>query len=164
MTELQVEDLATWSADKLSALGGLSVSARQEVFGGSFGESLTAWHAGPAEHVLGLGFSYAGQAVGMTLFKRPPLSPDWVPADAASIHGLKIATPWQGRGWGHSAFRLAVGRMSAVWPTVNRLVLSVDADNVAATAVYRRFGMADWGARFEGRVGPEYRFEVALTR
>jgi len=41
-------------------------------------------------------------------------------------------------------------------------MLAVDADNTAAIAVYRSFGMDDSGAIYEGRNGPEHRFKISL--
>jgi len=81
----------------------------------------------------------------MTLFKQPPLSPSWVAENAATIHGLKIATPWQKQGFGHTAFALAIDALKNEWPLISKLMLAVDADNTAAIAVYRAFGMAQCG-------------------
>jgi ribosomal protein S18 acetylase RimI-like enzyme len=147
---------------EFKALGMLRVSARQEFLGGSFLESLDAWHQGPAAHVLGLCFLFRNEPIGLTLFKSPPKSPSWVTANGASVHGLKIARPWHGRGWGHIAFRLAVARLMKEWPTTKSLVLAVDADNTPALAVYRAFGMTDCGPVFEGRHGPEHRLGYSL--
>jgi len=96
----------------------------------------------------------------MTLFKRPPLSPGWVSKDSATIHGLKIATPWQRRGPGHKAFSLAVNQLKHTWPTVSTLMLGEDSDNEAALAVYREYGMIDSGLIFKGNDGLDNRFEI----
>jgi len=157
-----VQDLTTLTEAQLTALGELQVSEQQEVFGGSFAESLEAWQKAPSSQILGLCFRFRGQPVGMTLFKRPPLSPAWAPACAASIHGLKISETWQGQGWGHNAFRLAVHRLKEEWPETTTLVLAVDAGNAAALAVYRAFGMADSGPIYDGTNGREHRLEVSL--
>ncbi len=162
MPELTVRDMSTLDATRLAALAALRVSERQDFLGGSFEESLEAWRAGSADSMLGLCFFWADRPVGLTLFKRPPLSPAWVAPEAASLHGLKIATPWQGRGWGHEALRISVARLRRHWPEVTTLVLEVDAENAAALAVYRGLGMSDRGPVFAGAHGPEHRMRLSL--
>ena len=161
---LVVQNLNSLSPSHRAQLGELRVSEPQEFFGGSFAESLEAWQIGPSGHVLGLCFLVEDQPVGMTLFKLPPQSPDWVSADAASIHGLKIATPWQGRGWGKTAFRLAIDRLAIQWPSAKTLMLAVDAENAAALKVYKGFGMTDSGPVFKGNHGLEHRMSVSLSQ
>ena len=94
--------------------------------------------------------------MGLAIFKRSagPLS------RVASIHGLKIAAPWQGRGWGHTVFRLAVDYLKAAWPDVESLKLAVDAENLLAIAVYRAFGVRDGGPVFQGPNGNEHRMVI----
>ncbi|MEM1130951.1 MAG: GNAT family N-acetyltransferase [Pseudomonadota bacterium] len=161
-TALGVENLAAMGPASHAALGRLRLPEWQEEMAGGFAESLATWHAGPPGQILGLCFLLRAKPVGMTLFKRPPLSPDWTPADAASLHGLKIAEPWQGRGWGHHVLHLAVTALAQEWPHTARVVLAVDAGNASARAVYRRFGMTDRGPVHEGRLGREHRLEIAL--
>lgn len=160
---LDVQNLMALGDPELAKLGELRVSKRQEFLGGSFSESLNAWRKAPPQQVLGLCFLFGTAPVGLTLFKRPPLSPPWASVDAATIHGLKIATPWQGRGWGHIAFGLAVHRLKEEWPDRSTLMLAVDADNAAALAVYRAFGMIDSGPIFDGHHGREHRLRVTLN-
>ena len=113
--------------------------------------------------MLGVVFFLENSPVGMTLFKRPPLSPSWASRSAATIHGLKIAKPWQGRGLGHQSFKLAVHHLRKEWPAITKLTLAVDADNTAALSVYRAYGMIESRAVFEGINGPEYRLEISLV-
>lgn len=75
-TDLEVRDLASLSDAVLSSLSQLKISEWQEIKGGSFLESLEAWREGPTEYIVGLCFLIEDQAVGMTLFKRPPLAYD----------------------------------------------------------------------------------------
>ncbi len=160
--KLRAQNLISLSKAQRMSLGDLRVSERQEFWGGSFTESLDVWEAGPSDQVFGLFFLLAALPIGMTLFKRPPLSPDWAPADTATIHGLKIATPWQRQGWGHKAFDLAIEHLRKEWPTTLNLMLAVDADNASALAVYRAHGMTDNGAIFSGNHGPEHRLALPL--
>lgn len=160
--DLAVSDLKDLSAAEFAELAQLRVTERQEYFGGSFAESLEAWRAGPRDKVLGLAILGGQQPIGMTLFKRPPLSPDWVTDDSASIHGLKLALPWQGLGLGHRALELAVRFLAQAWPKTRTLMLAVDADNTAALAVYRGFGMADSGPKYQGNHGLEHHLTTPL--
>ncbi len=160
--DLKVRNLTLLSESELGTLATLEVTNWQEIKGGSFKESLDAWQSGPSEQILGLGFLLKNNPVGMTLFKRPPLSPSWACANAATIHGLKISLPLQGRRLGHSAFELAVGQLKKEWPEIATLMLAVDADNASALAVYRGFGMIDSGPVFEGPDGAEHRFEISF--
>ncbi len=161
-SDLTVQPLTDLTGSQFKAPEKLTVSPRQEVLGGSFLESLQAWRDGPQSHVLGLCFLHEDHPIGMTLFKRPPLSPPWVTPQAASIHGLKISQRWQGRGWGSVAFHLAIDALRNGWPDVKTLLLAVDAENTVARAVYRAAGMSDSGPIYEGRVGREHRMQLAL--
>ena len=160
--DLDVRSMSVLSDSEIAALARLKVSDWQEIKGGSFKESLQAWQENKTDFLLGFCFFISDEPVGMVLFKRPPLSPDWVSKDSATIHGLKIATPWQRQGLGHKAFSLAVDQLRLEWPTVSVLMLGVDSDNEAALAVYRAYGMADSGPIFRGNAGLENRFEISL--
>jgi len=160
--DLEIRNMKALSDSELEALNKLKVSEWQEIKGGSFIESIEAWQDGESDQVLGLCFLLENQLVGLTLFKRPPASPDWASPDAATIHGLKISTPWQGQGLGHKAFQLAIPKLKEQWPSVTKLMLSVDADNTAAIAVYRAFGMTEFEPMREGPNGQECRLEISL--
>lgn len=161
---LSAQELGALPAAQMARLASLRVSSEQAYMGGSVTESLEAWTDGPRDKVLGLCFLLAESPIGLTLFKRPPLAPDWVGAGTASLHGLKIALPWQGRGLGHAAFRLALAELQRAWPEIYTLALSVDADNAAALAVYRGGGMTDSGPVHHGRHGLEHRMTLRLPR
>ena len=159
---LAIKNLVDFTESEISALSRLEVSEWQEIKGGSFDESVEAWQKDTTGNVLGFCFLIQSDLVGMTLFKRPPLSPSWATADAASIHGLKISTPWQCQGLGHKAFKLAVEQLKVEWPKISKLVLAVDADNDAALAVYRAYGMSESGPIYKGNDGLENRFQIPL--
>ena len=159
---LELRNLLELTKAQMAALSALKVSDHQEFLGGSFLESLTAWNEGPSSHVLGHCFMSGSEPVGLTLFKRPPLSPDWVPSYAVSLHGLKIATPWQGQGLGQKACRLAIDQLQRDWPASTVLMLAADAENAAALTVYRSMGMTDSGPIFDGNHGLEHRLHLSL--
>lgn len=153
---LTVTPLTALPGPQLARLRALQVTERQAFHGKSFAESLDDWRASPPDLCLGLAVLQGETPVGMVLFKRRATGGTF-----ASLHGLKIALPWQGRGWGHVALELTVAALRDHWPETRRLTLAVDADNAAALAVYRRFGMADSGPR-AGRHGPEHHMTRAL--
>lgn len=159
MTEkLSAMDMTELTEHQFAVLQKLKVSAHQEVLGKSFLESIKDWEDASKDEVLGLCFTISENPVGLTLFRRqaPPQS------DTVSIHGLKIALPWQRRSYGHKAFRLAIEALKSKWPEISLLVLAVDAENLPAIAVYRGFGMKDSGPIFEGPNGKEHHMEFSL--
>ncbi|MDB6182250.1 GNAT family N-acetyltransferase [Paracoccus fistulariae] len=156
-------DLEALSDAELAVFARLDVSKEQEDFGGTFLGSVEEWKRVPDSNTYGLAFFIRGRTpAGMVLLKRPPASPSWTPNDAVSLHGLKISREFQGRGLGRFALQLAIEMAKARWPDATKLVLAVDAENVAALTLYRRFGMSDSGPVFEGRVGLEHRLELSL--
>lgn len=152
---LTVKNIKELTEPEFVALGVLTVSEHQEVLGKSFKESIEDWESAHHDQVLGLCFLYEGQPVGLTLFRKQP-------AHTASIHGLKIATPWQHRGFGHIAFRLAVDQLKVAWPETKLLKLAVDAENTPAVTIYQAFGMTDSGPIFQGPNGQEHHMEFEL--
>lgn len=155
--DLAVINMNELTAPQFAALRALTVSAHQEVLGKSFEESIEDWESADHNHVLGLCFLIKDQPVGMTLFEKQP-------AHTASIHGLKIATPWQRQGLGHLAFRLAVDQLKVAWSDIRILKLAVDAENTPAIMIYRAYGMSDSGPIFKGPNGQEHRMELQLKR
>lgn len=151
--ELAVKNMNELTAPQFAALRVLTVSDHQEVLGKSFLESISDWEAAGQDKVLGLCFLLEEQPIGLVLFSKHR-------ACTASIHGLKIATPWQRRGFGHLAFSLAVDQLKVVWPDIALLKLAVDAVNTPAITIYRSFGMNDSGPIFQGPNGKEHRMEL----
>lgn len=161
---LEIKDCRELSELLLQRLRSLRIAERQVDYGGTFDDSVATALRGPAGSVRGFCFVRDGAIVGMVIMKRPPQSPDWVPSDAISLHGLKIASEYQGRGLGRLGFEIAVRQAFETWPDAKRLVLSVDAENRGALSVYRDFGMKDSGPVFAGRVGMEHRLEYAAGK
>lgn len=140
----------------------LTVTGQQAEFGGTFADSLDTGLSDRSGAVQAYCFLKQAEPIGIVVLKRPPATADWVPADAVSLHGFKIDRSWQGQGLGGAAFRLAVAAAARRWPEADQLVLAVDADNAAALAVYRAFGMIDSGPVYAGRIGREHRLSRAL--
>ena len=161
--EIHTHQFDSLSESQLDRLCDLRVLEAQEDFGGTFRGTVEEWQRETGPNVLGLAFSYDDRFVGAVLLKRPPASPDWTPNTAISLHGLKIATEYQGRGFGRAALQLSLLRAKEAWLDASALVLAVDAGNTGAIALYRSFGMSDSGPIFEGRVGLEHRLEISLV-
>ena len=154
-SDLSVKEIGSLTIQQFEALCALQVSDRQAFQGKSFNESLSDWEQAEPGQTLGFCVLSGAGPVGMILFARGPQA-------SASVHGLKIATPWQGRGWGHLAFQLAMAGLRQAWPEITRLSLAVDADNPAALAVYSRFGLKPNGPPRTGKHGPEHHLHMAL--
>lgn len=154
---LSAVDLRRLPPAQAAALRRLRVTDRQAVLGKSFLESITDWENAPPEHVLGLCFILADDPIGLTLFRRHTAQ-----ASTVSIHGLKIALPWQGRGLGHEAFRRAIEYLRSEWPDTQTLKLAVDAENTPALTIYGAYGMYDSGPIFTGPNGPEHHMVLSL--
>ena len=153
-----VVEIGALSDKQFTKLRQLRVSKRQEVLGKSFLESIEDWELAPRKQVLGLCFVIHESPVGLVLFRRQA-APDY---QKISVHGLKIALPWQQQGYGHQAFRHAVQYVRAVWPDSKLLSLAVDAENKPAVAVYRNYGMSDSGPVFDGPNGKEHHMDFSL--
>lgn len=151
---LEITDLGSAQIEEVRRL---KVSRKQAEFGGSFEHSLDTCLRGSCETLRGYCFLQHGAFIGMGILKRPPSSPNWVPADAVSLHALKIDRRVQGLGLGRKAFVLASCIAISSWPDARQLVLAVDAENTAAVSLYRKSGMHDSGPIYRGRIGHEHR-------
>lgn len=160
LSAIDLRDLGPADLDRLAAL---PVSLAQEDFGGSFADTLAEWRASDPAALRGLGFLLAGAPVGLVLLKRPPLSPEWVPEAAVSLHGLKIGGPYQGRGLGRRAVELTLAAARQHWPEARSLALAVDDGNAPALGLYLSLGMVASGPPIQGRIGWEHRLLRALA-
>ena len=155
---LLVYELGQLSKEQFQALRKLKVTPQQEIMGKSFVESIDDWEGTPKEDVLGLGFFVEESPIGLVLFRKQKPAED----GRISVHGLKIALPWQRQGLGHLAFQAAMVRLKSEWPDARLLTLAVDAVNLPAIAIYLGYGMTDSGAVFDGPNGKEHHMEISL--
>lgn len=159
---LEIINCAELDEARLAKLRGLRVTQEQVEFGGTFPDSLETILSNADGAVQGFCFLDKGEPMGIVVLKHAPATADWAPGDAVSLHGFKIDENWQGKGYGRAAFRLAVEAAARSWPEATQLVLAVDADNVAALAIYRGYGMTNSGPKYSGRIGKEHRLSKAL--
>ena len=78
-------------------------------------------------------------------------------ADALGLRSFQLDAAWQGRGLGMLALDALLADLAQRHPQAHRLVLTVNCDNSAALALYRRVGFADSGTLYHGgRSGPQH--------
>jgi RimJ/RimL family protein N-acetyltransferase len=158
-------ELADWrtlpSADR-DAVARLEISDEQVEFAGTIARSIAACEAGDPAEVAGLAIRGGQEIVGWLLLKRGASAPDWVPADAAVLTGLRIDRRQQGRGIGALALAESARWAAHHWPQAMRLMLRVDEANVAGIRAYEKAGWREIGERRIGRVGPERTMSLSL--
>lgn len=153
--------ISTLSPTILAALRELSVTSEQAAFGGDFYSGVDdALASDPL--VIGHALMLDGAPVGLFLLKRPPASPEWAPKDAVTLHALKFGSEYQGRGLGRTAMTTVIDAARAMTPLASHLMLSVDAHNTRAIALYQRVDMERTGPPVRGRVGWEHRYTLSL--
>lgn len=158
-------DLADWrtlpSADR-DAVARLEISDEQVEFAGTIARSIAACDAGDPAEVAGLAIRGGQEIVGWLLLKRGASAPDWAPAGAAVLSGLRIDRRQQGRGIGALALAELARWAAQHWPHAARLMLRVDEGNVAGIRAYEKAGWREIGERRIGRVGPERTMSLPL--
>lgn len=95
------------------------------------------------------------QAVGFLVLREGAARPAWALKNTISLHSFRVSKPFQGRGFGADALRLAGRWISVKRPAVTQMMLTVNADNPAASALYLRCGFQPTGTIFQGRIGRE---------
>ena len=84
-------------------------------------------------------------------------------ADALGLRSFQLDAAWQGRGLGAIAMAALLADLVQRHPQARRLVLTVNRDNAAALALYRRAGFADSGTLYHGgRSGPQHVLRLTL--
>ena len=158
--QIHLRDSRDLTPEQQEQVVAVRISAEQQDFAGTVAQALETCRSSSPDHLQGFAVLLNGRAIGFVTLKRPPLSPDWAPADAVTLHGLQIDRRYQGQGLGSAAFGAAIEAARRCWPEAKRLMLSVDAPNEAARALYRKYGMVDDGRDYEGRIGLERRFSL----
>jgi RimJ/RimL family protein N-acetyltransferase len=93
--------------------------------------------------------------VGFFVLRGGPARPVWALDNTITLHSFRVSKPFQGRGFGGAALRLAGQWIKAERPAISHLMLTVNADNPDASALYLRHGFHPTGITFQGRIGPE---------
>ncbi|MBD8882297.1 MULTISPECIES: GNAT family N-acetyltransferase [Rhodanobacter] len=78
-------------------------------------------------------------------------------AEALGLRSFQLDAAWQGRGLGARALDALLTDLAQRHPQARRIVLTVNCNNTAALALYRRAGFADSGTLYHGgRSGPQH--------
>jgi len=142
----------------------IQILPEQKPFSGDMEGALYTLLHRPSPSVRGFALLSDERPVAFLLLKRPPFLPAWAEADAASLHALQVDHRLQGRGHGKACLAAIPALALLAWPTIRQLMLSVDADNTAALALYTGQGWIDSGTAYRGRVGFERRLSLVLSR
>jgi RimJ/RimL family protein N-acetyltransferase len=161
-TRLELVDWHALEAAERDAVLALQISAPQTEFAGPVARSVAACEAGDRAEVAGLAIRVDGGIVGWVVLKRGASAPDWVPATAAVVGGLRVDVRHQGRGVGGAALGAMAGWVPRHWPQVSQLVLRVDDGNAAGIRAYEKAGWAETGERRIGRIGLERTMSLRL--
>ncbi len=148
------------SAADITTLLALTFTESEIEFAGSMRHAMVLCRTVSRRRLRGYGIRSDEGLVGFVCLKRPPASPIWTPADAVTLHGLKIGTEFRGRGYGGAALDAAFHEARSAWPAARRLLLSVDEDNSNAHRLYLSYGMQPVGVPVRGRVGMEHRLQM----
>ena len=159
---IEIVDWHALAPPDRDAVLALQISAPQTEFAGPVARGVAACEAGERAEVAGLAIRVDGGVVGWVVLKRGSSAPDWVPATAAVVSGLRVDVRHQGRGIGGAALGAIAGWVTRHWPQVPQLVLRVDDGNAAGIRAYEKAGWIETGERRIGRVGLERTMSLRL--
>ncbi|SFL03332.1 Acetyltransferase (GNAT) family protein [Mesorhizobium albiziae] len=135
----------------------IELDAEQQRFaGGSLDDIFHALDASAHPAALHPFCLVADQAVvGFLVLREGPARPVWALDETITLHSLRVSKPFQRRGFGACALRLAGQWIKAERPTISHVMLTVNADNPDASVLYLRCGFQPTGTIFQGRIGRE---------
>ncbi|NGN43509.1 GNAT family N-acetyltransferase [Mesorhizobium sp. CGMCC 1.15528] len=93
--------------------------------------------------------------VGFYVLREGPALPAWASKDAVTLHSFRVSRSQQGKGYGTVGLKLAARWIAANRPEIQQLMLTVNADNPDASALYLHCGFRATGVIFKGRIGQE---------
>jgi ribosomal protein S18 acetylase RimI-like enzyme len=135
----------------------IEVHTEQIKFSGDIHGALHTLLSKPGPGVKGFALLAEEVPVAFLLLKRPPVLPAWADEHSATLHALQVDHRAQGKGYGKACLHALPEVARQAFPEIKALELSVDADNAAAIALYVKFGWADSGEAYKGRIGYERR-------
>lgn len=135
----------------------IELDADQQRFaGGSIADIFKALRASAFPQFLHPFAVVAGeQIVGFLVLRERDALPTWAHQDSITLHSFRISAPFQHKGFGGTALTLAASWIRTNRPAVSFIMLTVNADNPGADALYLRCGFQPTGAIFQGRIGRE---------
>ncbi|MCO4879409.1 pyridoxal-phosphate dependent enzyme [Paraburkholderia caribensis] len=103
------------------------------------------------------------EIVGFFVLREKAAMPDWAGPDAITMHSLRVGRSYQGNGYGKAATELAVSWIASNRPSVERLMLGVNARNAIAKSMYLVSGFRDTGSTYCGPIGIAHILEYVIT-
>jgi len=95
------------------------------------------------------------EIIGFLALREGLALPVWAYKNAMTLHSFRVTKSMQGKGYGTAALRLAACWIGSNRPDVRHLMLTVNAENPQASALYLRCGFRNTGTIFQGRIGRE---------
>ncbi|MGX7877154.1 GNAT family N-acetyltransferase [Mesorhizobium sp. ORM6] len=102
------------------------------------------------------------QTVGFFVLREKLALPEWAPPGVITLHSFRVGRGYQGNGYGKAATGLASEWISTNRPSVSRLMLTIEEDNVMARHVYVRSGFFDTGDTYYDKFGRQNILERAI--
>jgi GNAT superfamily N-acetyltransferase len=158
----QVVSYETLNEAQRQQLDTLEILPEQVPFSGDIYCALNTLLVRPSPHVQGVALLADGKPVGFLLLKRGEFLPHWARQGSATLHALQIDHRLQGNGLGKVFLQGLPDIARQTWPDIGQLMLSVDAQNVAALNLYVGQGWVDTGEAYKGRIGYERRLVLDL--
>lgn len=154
------------SLSEQQVVDAIELGAEQQCFaGGSLDDIFRALNGSAHPAALHpFGVVAEANVVGFFVLREGPARPDWALQNTITLHSFRISRPFQGRGFGAAALRLAGQWIKAERPAISHLMLTVNADNPDASALYLRCGFHPTGSILQGRIGRERIMICAIDR
>ncbi|PDQ22633.1 hypothetical protein CN311_02715 [Mesorhizobium sanjuanii] len=111
------------------------------------------------EHAFSVVVSH--QIVGFFVLREKAALPEWAPPGVITLHSFRVGRGYQGNGYGKAASRLVSQWISTNRPSVRRLMLTVEEDNVRARHFYMTSGFSDTSATYYDK---KFGFQNVLER
>ncbi|MBP1144087.1 ribosomal protein S18 acetylase RimI-like enzyme [Pseudomonas sp. PvP027] len=161
--QTRLVDYHDLTASQRQQLGYLEVTQEQIQFSGDIYTALNTLLVRPSPNICGFALLGDETPVGFFLLKRDDCLPHWAQEDlTATLHALQIDHREQGKGLGKACLQALPAALRLKWPDITQLMLSVDADNLAAIGLYTGQGWVDTGEAYRGRIGFERRLTLTL--
>ncbi|POP69934.1 GNAT family N-acetyltransferase [Pseudomonas syringae] len=161
--QTRLVDYHDLTAPQRQQLGYLEVTQEQIQFSGDIYTALNTLLVRPSPNICGFALLGDEKPVGFFLLKRDDCLPHWAQEDlTATLHALQIDQREQGKGLGKACLQALPAALRLKWPDITQLMLSVDADNLAAIGLYTGQGWVDTGEAYRGRIGFERRLTLTL--
>lgn len=143
-----------------SAIEQLVLDPEQEQFAGSVATIFEELQDSEEEHPFAI--VTRGKSVGFFILREKHLLPLWAPDGVITLHSFRICNACQRRGFGRAGVELAISWIAKNRPGVARLMLAVNARNLAARSTYLKCGFVDTGEIFPGPIGNQHILGIAI--